>query len=150
MFEIPRKNTAFTFYAALRDQADTKLFKVDPTIAAGDFQISIDGGAFANLATLPVVAPSGGRLVEIALSASEMDGDNVTVVAADQAGAEWSEEAWNIHPQTETILLQSIGMGMRSDLKTRLASTEGNLTTELGRLRVSIDDFQQAILRGRG
>ena len=39
----------------LKDRT-TGQFKVAPTLAAGDFKIEKDGGAAANLATLPTVA----------------------------------------------------------------------------------------------
>lgn len=52
-YAVPKSGVAYIFYACLVSQADTKLFKSAPTLAAGDFKVSIDGGAFANLATLP-------------------------------------------------------------------------------------------------
>ena len=44
-----KKNTAYKFYVGLIDQSNTKLLKANPTIASGDFKVSTDGGAFANL-----------------------------------------------------------------------------------------------------
>ena len=90
-YVTPKKNTAFRFYIELIDQANTKLFKVNPTLATGDFQLSIDGGAFANLATIPVVTPAGSRSVQVDLSASEMNGNNIVVQMVDAAGAEWCD-----------------------------------------------------------
>ena len=40
---------------------DSQALKASPTLAAGDVKISGDGGAFANLNTLPSVAPAGGE-----------------------------------------------------------------------------------------
>ena len=88
----PKKNTAHILYTALVSQADTKLLKATPTIAAGDFKVSIDGGAFNNLATLPTVTPAAGVTVKISLSADEMNGDNITVACIDAAGAEWCDQ----------------------------------------------------------
>lgn len=31
----PKKNTAYTFYVSLVSQADTRIFKASPTLAAG-------------------------------------------------------------------------------------------------------------------
>lgn len=87
----PKKNTAFTFSLGLVAQASRPSFKAAPTLAAGDFKVSIDGGAFANLATLPTVTPAAGTRVEIALSAAEMNGENILVQAIDAAGAEWDD-----------------------------------------------------------
>lgn len=98
-----KKNTAYIVYVDLVSQADTKLFKVTPTIAAGDFQVSIDGAAFANLATLPVVTPAGGSAVKINLSAAEMNGDNIHVQCRDAAGAEWCDLSFNIQTAARQV-----------------------------------------------
>ena len=86
----PRKNVAYTFYMALVESS-TGSFKVDPTIAAGDFQVSKDGGAFANLTTTPTVEPSGSVSVKVELSADEMNADKVFITAIDASGAEWND-----------------------------------------------------------
>lgn len=86
----PRKNVAYSFCLALEDSS-TGDFKVNPTIAAGDFKVSTDGGAFTNLATLPVVEPAGSIAVKITLSQAEMNGDKVMVQGIDVAGAEWED-----------------------------------------------------------
>ncbi len=83
----PRRGAQYIFYASLVSQADTKLFQANPTIASGDFKVSIDGGALANLATLPSVLPASSKLVLFTLSAAEMTGDNIMIVASDAAGA---------------------------------------------------------------
>src|SRR6185436_14134723 len=88
-YVTPKKGVQYITFVGLVSQADTKLLKVNPTIAAGDFKVSIDGGALANLATLPVVTPAASTMVKITLSTSEMNGDNVTVVCSQPARAEW-------------------------------------------------------------
>jgi hypothetical protein len=94
---VPAKvSTQFIFFASLVSQANTKLFQVNPTIAAGDFKVSIDGAAQANLATLPVVTPAGSVMVKFTLSTSEMAGANATVVCSDAAGAEWCDLTINV------------------------------------------------------
>lgn len=66
--------------------------KANPTIAAGDFKVSKDGGALANLTTLPSVEPAGSVLVTISLSATEMNADKVSVVWIDQTSPkEWAD-----------------------------------------------------------
>jgi antitoxin (DNA-binding transcriptional repressor) of toxin-antitoxin stability system len=86
----PIKAAAFTFHVALVSQADTDIFKTSPTLAAGDIMVSKDGGNFANIATLPTQIQSTGVL-PVALSASEMDANIVTVKFVDAAGAEWQD-----------------------------------------------------------
>ena len=88
--------SGFIFYVGLVSQADTKLLKSSPTLAAGDFKVSIDGGALANLGTLPTVTPASGRMVKITLAQAEINGDNITVVCNDAAGAEWCDLIINI------------------------------------------------------
>jgi hypothetical protein len=77
--------------------------QVNPTIASGDFKVSIDGGALANLGTLPAVTPASSSMVKITLSTSEMAGANATVVCLDAAGAEWCDLTINIQTATRQI-----------------------------------------------
>ncbi len=95
-FVTPKKNTAFSFYVGLVSQANINIFQVNPTLATGDAKVSIDGAALGNLATLPVVTPAGGKAVLVALSAAEMNGDNIEVILSDAAGAEWCDCIINI------------------------------------------------------
>jgi len=99
----PKKGVAFSFATALTDQSDTKLLKANPTIAAGDVQLSKDFGAFANLTTLPDVEPDAGYAVRVQLSATEMNADVVTVLFHDAAGDEWCDQLITIHTDSATI-----------------------------------------------
>lgn len=99
----PKKNAAYVFFAGLTDQADTKKLKANPTLATGDVKVSIDGGAFANVETLPTVAPAGGTSVQVSLSAAEMNGDNIVVAFIDAAGAEWCDSLVNIQTSARQI-----------------------------------------------
>lgn len=102
-YVTPKRATAWIGYIGLVSQADTKLLKAAPTIAAGDFKISKDGGAFANLATLPTVAPAAGTAVQISLSATEMTADNVVIACIDAAGAEWCDQFINLQTSARQI-----------------------------------------------
>ena len=84
----PTKGIAYEFELALVTAASVS-FQTNPTLATGDFKISKDGGAFANLATLPVVIPAGGKSVRVVLSAAEMDADKIMIIGSDVAGDEW-------------------------------------------------------------
>lgn len=100
-FNPPKKNEDLVVRVALRDANDPRTFKVNPTIAAGDWKVDKDGGGLTNLATLPSVNPSGSQLVELALSPSEMNGDVVTVVGIDQTNPkEWGDFVWSV-PTTQ-------------------------------------------------
>ena len=79
-YNPPVKNEDFAIQIALEDYANPGNLKSSPTIAAGDFKVSKDGGALANLTTLPSVAPAASVLVTISLSSTEMNCDVVSIV----------------------------------------------------------------------
>ncbi|MGR3303799.1 MAG: hypothetical protein ACUZ8I_15040, partial [Candidatus Scalindua sp.] len=87
----PKKNVSYEFDIALIDTADTGAFKAAPTLATGDFKVSTDNGALADLTTLPVVSPAGSIIVKINLSQAEMNGNKIMVQCIDAAGAEWDD-----------------------------------------------------------
>ena len=60
--------------------------QVTPTIVAGDVKVVKDGGAPANIATLPTVS---GTVVTYTLSATETNADSILVLFKDQSGDEW-------------------------------------------------------------
>jgi hypothetical protein len=94
----PVKGRAYKFYVGLYSQADTKLLISAPTLDAADFRISKDGGALAPLTTLPSVYPAGSAAVMIDLSAAEMNADNISIICADAAGAQWCSQMIAIEP----------------------------------------------------
>lgn len=102
-YVTPKKGVEYIFYIGLTSQADTKLLQANPTIAAGDFKVSIDGGSFNNPSTLPAVTPASGKAVKCVLSTSEMNGDNIIFVASDAAGAEWCDQIINIQTSARQI-----------------------------------------------
>lgn len=88
----PKRAQAFVTYICLRAATDNLSLKSTPTIAAGDFKISKDGGAFANLTTLPTNTPASSVGVQLSLSATEMTADNVLIVWVDQTTTkEWAD-----------------------------------------------------------
>jgi len=92
----PKKNTAFVFYVSLTSQANPSIFQANPTLAAGDVLVATDDGAPANITTLPVVDADFTKRVKVSLSASEMNGDSITVIFSDAAGAEWCDLILNL------------------------------------------------------
>lgn len=88
----PKKNQAFVTYITLRDAADNLNMKSSPTIAAGDFKISLDGGAFENLTNLPSVTPAGSVSVKLDITAAQMNADQVLITWIDQTSPkEWAD-----------------------------------------------------------
>lgn len=93
-YNPPVKGEDFVFYVALVDMT-TRGFKVNPTIAAGDFKVKKDNGAPANLTTLPAVDDAAEIWVKVTISATEMNADNVCIQAIDQTTTkEWQD--WGI------------------------------------------------------
>ena len=88
----PKRAEDFQVQVSLEDYASPGNFKSAPTLAAGDVKVSKDGGALANLNTLPSVAPAASVLVTMLLSATEMTADMVSVVFVDQTSPkEWAD-----------------------------------------------------------
>lgn len=100
-----KKNAAFTLRVPFIAQG-TPLIKTTPTIAAGDVKISKDGGALANATNLPTEAPAASGLVEIDLTAGEMNADVVVVRGIDVAGDEWVD--WTVTIVTEAVTISEL------------------------------------------
>lgn len=121
----PQYGYAYEFYVGLISQANTKIFQVNPTLAAGDVKVRKDGGSEANITTLPTVLGSG-KIVKVVLSSTEMAADNVTLQFADAAGSEWCDLVVNI-PTWRTLLHQGTaqgGAGAYIDLDTGASSSD--------------------------
>ena len=151
--------TAWTLRGYKLVDRATGQYRVTPTLAAGDFKIEKDGGAAANLATLPIVAPAGGSSVELSFTASEMQCRQATITASDVSGAEWADDCIHIftvghanaHEQfnrfTSTVALSSASQsgvvsGVWEELRSNhpnvgtfgegIASVRGNVTGDVG------------------
>lgn len=132
-YVTPKKNSAFILYVGLPSQANGSIFQSTPTLAAGDAKVSIDGGSLANLTTLPAVTPASSKMVKISLSAAEMNGDNITVVFSDAAGAEWCDTIVNIQTSAQQI----------DDIATQalLTTVAGYLDTEIAAIKAKTDNL---------
>lgn len=102
-YDPPLRAVEYIFYRGLIASAAPSGFQVNPTLSIGDVKVSKDGGAFANLTTLPAVTPAGGKAVKITLSATEMTADNVVVLFSDAAGAEWNDQMINLRTTTQQL-----------------------------------------------
>lgn len=68
-------------------------FKSNPTLASGDVKVEKDGGAAANITTLPAATPASGISVRVSLSATEMQAKRIVVRFVDQtASKEWEDQ----------------------------------------------------------
>ena len=94
------RGQAYRLFLALPSQSNPLTMQSNPTLASGDAKVSKDGGSLANLTTLPAVTPASSKLVQVDLSATEMDADNVSIVLSDASGAEWCDTVVNIQPSS--------------------------------------------------
>ncbi len=86
---MPVRNNPFTFNICLYSQSTGELL-TNPTLQSQDFQVSTDGGAFANLSSTPTVSPAASGVVRLQLSPSEVGSDSFTVRMKDNRGSEWT------------------------------------------------------------
>lgn len=138
----PTKNSAYVFRCVLFAQSDNQI-KSNPTLASGDWKVSIDGGAFANLATLPDVDPDGSVQVKVSLSATEMNGDEIMVTAIDAAGAEWHSASWVIYTSGQTFDTMD---ALIDTLIARLTATRAGYLDNLSGGAAALEATAQAIL----
>lgn len=90
----------------------------NPTIASGDWKISKDGGAFANLATLPDVEPDGTNQVRLQLSESELDAEWIVILGIDQtATKEWRDVLITIKVTGATVKVVTDGSNAAGTFK---------------------------------
>jgi hypothetical protein len=91
-YNPPKKNEDFQIRIPLKDANDPRSFKINPTIAAGDFQVDIDGAGFGNLTNLPSVSPAGTLAVLLNMTADQMNGDVISIRGVDQTNPkEWCD-----------------------------------------------------------
>ena len=92
-FNPPKRAEPLEVPISLVEFAAAGRLRASPVLATGDFKVSVDGGALANLTNLPVVSPAGSKIVLISLTGLEMDGDTVAVVCSDQTEPpEWCDQ----------------------------------------------------------
>ena len=101
---------ATTVYTSVRARGLTDL-KSNPTIATGDFRLSIDGGTFANVT--PTVSPASGPQLAFALTASQCEGTRLYIVGIDlSATKEWEDvDIWLHTPLAEGGVVGKITSG---------------------------------------
>lgn len=96
-YNPPVKNEDFVFYVELEDMANSGSFLVDPTLAVGDVKIKLDTAAPTNITTLPSVDTAGESQVRVALTAAEMNAENVVISFKDQTSdKEWADFSLSI------------------------------------------------------
>lgn len=99
----PVKGVAFSFETSLVSVADTDTFQDNPTLAAGDVIVIKDGVKDDNIDTLPTAVTNATRVLSVALSATEMNADRVTVLFHDAAGDQWQDQLVTIYTAAQTL-----------------------------------------------
>lgn len=114
------KGQIYNDYLTLPSYASFGIFmQVTPTIVAGDVKVVKDGGAPANIATLPTVS---GTVVTYTLSATETNADSILVLFKDQSGDEWVDVTVKI----ETEISGGVGLTLAEiEASTVLAKQSG-------------------------
>ena len=146
-----KKNTAVNLYVALAHPTDADSVVSNPAQAAGDWTISKDGGAFANLATLPAVTPSSSYSLKIALSGTEMNADHILIVGKDQtATEEW--QAMTICITTTEVTVDNLvraatpanELEVDSDGRVDIGAIDGS-SSVAGSLAIAIDTSNNVV-----
>lgn len=150
MYNPPVRGRTYIFYVCLVDQTNTKLFKSNPTLAAGDVKISKDGGATANLNTLPTVTPASGVRVKVTVSDAEMDADNISITFQDAAGAEWCDLHIDITPNASICAGTVTTGGTTTSVPTSSFSPGGANAADQFNGRVLIFDLNTTTVKLRG
>lgn len=100
----PKKNDAsgFVTYVSLVSQANPFIFQVNPTLAAGDIKVAVDDAAPGNISAMAVDADFTKR-VKLTLSQAQTNGDVLTIICSDAAGAEWCDREITLHTSGQTL-----------------------------------------------
>jgi hypothetical protein len=144
MADIPiKKNVARTIYLpGLVSQANTMLFQLTPTLAVGDFQYSIDGGTWTNLATTPDVFPTPGYQVRLQLAQAELNGDQINIRWSDAAGAQWCDGSLMILTSTK----QTGDIPSAAPTVIAIRQEMDSNSTQLAKIEKKVDDNQALII----
>lgn len=133
---IKNGSSGAIIFTGLLDMAVVGSFKDNPTIAPGDFKLSIDGGAFTNLTNLPTVTPAGGAQVRFILTQAETNGDILTIQCKDQAPKEWCDLFIYINTAAGQFdTLQADADDMQTRLPTALVG--GRIDASIGGLQTT-------------
>ncbi len=87
---------ASIYVTVYQSAANPYTVESNPTIGVGDAQISVDGGSFTNLATLPDVYPAAHGQVRIRLSDSELQCRMATIFLIAKSPAVWLDKVVRI------------------------------------------------------
>jgi len=126
------------FFQLLEDAENPSQFLDDPTIEAGDFQISNGGGPFSNLAILPVVEPVGSPQVKFELVENERSNPGALIYGKDQTDpTQWRQIVFtpsDCTPETTNTIVEG-GQGVSG--KVSAVHGSGSISSPGGSGKVS-------------
>lgn len=130
------------FYVSLAPRTANGQWQSNPTLAAGDVKISLDGGSLNNLNTLPAVTPASSKLVKVTLSQAETNADNLSIVFSDAAGAEWCDLTINL--QTAAKQFDDLASQTTADnIYSRLGAPVGaSISADIAGVQSDTDNIQ--------
>jgi hypothetical protein len=137
----PKAGVAYSFTVSLFDVANPGRIKTTPTLAAGDFKVSVNGGALANLATLPSETPAGSGLVVVSLAAGEVG--TKTVVRWSDPDFEWGDGSYFFDAPAATI--EDVSTLTAAGVRTAVGLASANLDTQLSTIAGYVDTEVAAI-----
>ena len=97
----PKIGVAYKFTIGLLDSTNVGRIKLTPTIAVGDFKVSVDEGALTNVTNLPTESPAGSGLVVVSLTGPEVG--SKTVVRWSDPQFEWGDGSYFFDAPAATI-----------------------------------------------
>lgn len=121
----------------------------DWTPAAGDVKVSIDGGAVANIATLPVAIASGnGAMWDFALSSGETTGKKISVITVDAATKAVEDQMFNIltygNASAELVPDYSAALATPTNITAGTITTVTTVTNQLTAAAIATGVWQDA------
>jgi len=110
-------------------------YKSTPTLATGDVKLSKDGGAFANITTLPTVTPASDTAVRISLSSTELQCARLVIRFVDQTNPkEWEDQEVIIetesHPSAQYNNLGGLVVSDAGNSSSQFKSDRAETTTD--------------------
>lgn len=131
-------SNGYVFYISLVSQSNGAVFQANPTLAVGDIKVAVDDGSPENVNAMAVDADFTKR-VKITLSQAQTNGDNLTIICSDVAGAEWCDLTCNIQTAAQTLdEMDAVADGIQTQVD----------TTGVALLAGAVDDIWDEVLTG--
>ena len=139
---MPIAGQPYSYVLCLLSADEPNRFRVNPTLEAGDVQVSTDFGAPVNILTLPTVI-GGSSLVLVTLAAAEV-GSQTDILFHDVVGDEWADAHTPLQASTTDATLAAIQA--QTDLLPASPAATGDPMTLEDVDGVAFADYMESIL----